>query len=132
MAGSARWQAVQGTAGSDERENDMAYDVVAERIDTASSAVTEVLGEVLDASLVRGGAALDALRGSRVGPPVAIRRWPWALAAAVVGAAAGAGVAYVVGRVVGRDAPDAQEPEDVQAVVDRAPETASPETASPA
>lgn len=114
-----------GTTGDDERENDMAYDV-ARAVDAAG----EVLGEVVDASLVRGGAALDALRGGPVGPPVAVRRWPWAVAAAVVGAAAGAGVAYlvgrVVGRVVGRDAPDAQEPEDVQAVVDRAPDAPSP------
>lgn len=103
----------------------MAYDM-ARRVEDAGSEVAQVLGEVVDASLVRGGAALDALRGGRVGPPVAVRRWPWAVAAAVVGAAAGAAVAYVVGRVVGQDAPDAQEPEDVQAVVDRAPETASP------
>lgn len=95
----------------------MTYDV-ARAVDAAG----EVLGEVVDASLVRGGAALDALRGSRVGPPVAVRRWPWALGAAVLGAAAGAGVAYVLQRVVGQDAPGAQDPEDVQAVVDRAPE----------
>ena len=99
----------------------MTYDV-ARRVEDA----TELLGEVVDASLVRGGAALDALRGGPVGPPVAVRRWPWAVAAAVLGAAAGAGVAHLVGRIVGQDAPDAQEPEELQAVVDRAPETASP------
>ena len=99
----------------------MAYDV-ARVVDAAG----EAIGDVVDASLVRGGAALDALRGGPVGPPVAVRRWPWALAAAVVGAAAGAGVAYVVGRVVGQDAPGAQDPEDVEAVVDRAPDTAAP------
>lgn len=95
----------------------MTYDV-ARRVED----VTEVLGDVVDASVVRGSAALDALRGGRVGPPVAVRRWPWAVGAAVLGAAAGAGVAYVLQRVVGQDAPDAQDPEDVQAVVDRAPE----------
>lgn len=81
--------------------------------------VGRAVGEVLDASLVRGGAALDALRGGPVGPPVGVRRWPWALAAAALGAAAGAAVALFVGRVLGQDAPGAQDPEDVQAVVDR-------------
>jgi hypothetical protein len=82
-------------------------------------AVTERAGEVLGASAVRGGAAWDALRGGPVGPPVGVRRWPWAVGAALAGAAAGAAVAYLVTRIVGQDAPDAQEPEDLQAVVDR-------------
>ena len=47
------------------------------------------------------------------------RRWPWALAATVAGAAAGAAVAYAVRRVEGQDRPDAVEPEQLQAVVDR-------------
>ena len=50
---------------------------------------------------------------------VALRRWPWALAAAVLGAAAGAGVALLARRLLGSEAPDAQEPEQVRAVVDR-------------
>jgi hypothetical protein len=76
--------------------------------------------ELLDLSLVRGEAALDALRGGPVKPPVGVRRWPWAVTAAVVGAAAGAAVAMLAGRLLGQDAPGAQDPEDVQAVVDRA------------
>jgi hypothetical protein len=47
------------------------------------------------------------------------RRWPWALAATVAGAAAGAAVAYAVRRVQGQDRPGAVEPEQLQAVVDR-------------
>lgn len=83
--------------------------------------------EVLEAGLQRGDAALTALRGQRVGPPMAVRRWPWAVGAAVLGAAAGAAVALLVGRlVVGRDAPDAQDPSDLQAVVDRDVPEASP------
>jgi hypothetical protein len=74
----------------------------------------------LETGAVRGDAALTALRGGRVGPPVAVPRWPWAVGAAVLGAAAGAGVALLVGRLlVGRDAPDAQDPADLEAVVDR-------------
>lgn len=46
------------------------------------------------------------------------RRWPWAIGAAVAGAAAGAGAALAVRRVLGQDAPDAQEPEQLLAVVD--------------
>ena len=76
------------------------------------------LTALLDEALVRGGAAWDALRGERVGPPVAHRRWPAALAAAAAGAAAGVAVAMVLRRLHG-DAPDAQEPEELQAVVDR-------------
>ena len=81
--------------------------------------VVLTLTDVLDTSSVRGRAAWDALRGDRVGPPVAVRRWPWAVGAAVLGAAAGAAAALLVGRLVGSDAPDAQEPEDLEAVVDR-------------
>jgi hypothetical protein len=58
------------------------------------------------------------LRG-RAEPPV--RRWPWAVLAAVVGAAAGSAAALVVRSLEGEDAPDAQEPDQVQAVVDRPP-----------
>lgn len=80
--------------------------------------VVERVGEALDTSLSRGGAALLALRGAPVGPPLSHRRWPWAVGAALLGALAGAAVAMVVSRVVPSDAPDAQEPEDVEAVVD--------------
>lgn len=60
--------------------------------------------------------ALPALPPVRVGPVP--RRWPWAAGAAVLGAAAGAGLVAVLRRVVGEDAPDAQEPDDLQAVID--------------
>ena len=50
-------------------------------------------------------------------PPV--RRWPWAVLAAVVGAAAGSAAALVVRSLEGTDAPDALEPDELQAVVDR-------------
>ena len=88
--------------------------------------VVLTLSEVLDTSKVRGGAAWDALRGDRVGPPVAVRRWPWALGAALLGAAAGAAAALLVGRLLVSDAPDAQEPEDLEAVVDRQVDLPSP------
>lgn len=48
-----------------------------------------------------------------------VRRWPWALGAAVLGAAAGGAVAAVVRRVGGADSPDAQEASELRAVVDR-------------
>jgi len=88
--------------------------------------VVERVGDALDTSLIRGGAALLALRGGPVGPPPGRRRWPWALGAALLGAAAGAVAAVVVSRVVPSDAPDAQDPEDVEAVVDlKRPATAT-------
>jgi hypothetical protein len=47
-----------------------------------------------------------------------VRRWPWAVAATVAGAVAGAAVAVMLRR--GRlGAVDVQEPDEVQAVVDR-------------
>ena len=46
------------------------------------------------------------------------RRWPWAVAAVLAGAAAGAAVAYAAPRVQGQDGPGAVEPEQLQAVVD--------------
>ncbi len=68
---------------------------------------------------VRAGAAWDAVRGARVGPPTAVRRWPWALGAAVLGALAAGGLSLLVHRLAGEDAPGAVEPDDLQAVVDR-------------
>jgi hypothetical protein len=53
----------------------------------------------------------------RADPPT--RRWPWALLAAVVGAAAGSAAALAVRFVEGEDAPDALHPDELQAVVDR-------------
>lgn len=74
---------------------------------------------VLAEAAVRGGAAWDALRGERVGPPVAVARWPWAVAAAAGGAVAGAVVALAVRRLGRPDAPGAQDPADLKAVIDR-------------
>ncbi len=76
------------------------------------------VGEFLEEPAVRGGAALDALRGVPVGPPAAVRRWPWAVVAALGGAAAGAAVALLVHRVQRPDPPGAQEPHELRAVVD--------------
>jgi hypothetical protein len=56
------------------------------------------------------------------------RRWPWALAATVAGAAAGTAVAYAVRRVVFHDRPGAVEPEQLRAVVDRPDEEDPPRT----
>jgi hypothetical protein len=76
------------------------------------------LTALMDEARIRGGAAWDALRGERVGPPVGRRRWPVGLAAALAGAAAGVAVAVALRRVRSGDAPDAQEPEELVAVVD--------------
>ena len=64
----------------------------------------------------RARTAVARLRG-RDAPPA--RRWPWAVLAAVLGAAAGSAAAVLVRSLQGTDAPDAQEPDEVQAVVDR-------------
>ena len=77
------------------------------------------LAALAGTAAVRSGAAVEALRGGPVRAPVGVRRWPWAVVAAVAGAAAGAGTALLLQRVLGTDAPDAQEPEDLEAVVDR-------------
>ena len=81
--------------------------------------LTAEVAAALDEARNRGGAAWDALRGERVGPPVARRRWPVGLAAAVAGAAAGVAVAIALRRLRAGDPPDAQEPEELLAVVDR-------------
>ena len=114
------------------RVPDLPIDVAAV-LDEARERGEAVLGEVrpvledvldrgeaaLDVARVRGGAAWDALRGERVGPPVAVPRWPVAVVAALAGAAAAAGVVLLLQRLRTQDAPDAQEPEELQAVVDR-------------
>jgi hypothetical protein len=100
----------------------MSYEVaraVGGTVSAVGGTVGDAVGDVLETGLVRGAAAWDAVAGHRVGPPVAVRRWPWAVLAAVLGAAAGAAAALLIGRLLGSDAPDAQEPEDVEAVVDR-------------
>jgi hypothetical protein len=63
-----------------------------------------------------GARAAARLRGRR--SPTG-RRWPWAVLAAVLGAAAGSAAAVVVRSLEGTDAPDALEPDELQAVVDR-------------
>ena len=92
---------------------------LAARAAESAGPVVVTLSDALGTSRVRGAAAWDALRGGPVGPPIAVRRWPWAVGAAVLGAAAGAVVALLVGRLQGQDAPGAQDPEDLEAVVDR-------------
>jgi len=77
-------------------------------------AAAPVLGEARE----RGSAAWVALRGDAVVPPVASRRWPWALGAAVAGALAGAVVAKLMATVSPADVPGAQEPHELRAVVD--------------
>jgi hypothetical protein len=75
---------------------------------------------VLDEARLRTGAAWDALRGGPVEAPIGHRRWPVALVAALAGAAGGAAVALVLRRLRTTDAPDAVDPEQLEAVVDRA------------
>ncbi len=79
----------------------------------------EAARDSLGTTRERGGAAWDVLRGAPAEAPPLARRWPWALGAAVLGAAVGGVVAAVLRRVGGEDAPGAQDPEEVVAVVDR-------------
>jgi len=99
------------------------------------SAAVGTMSGVYDESLVRGSAALGALRGQRVGPPLAVRRWPWAVSALLAGAAAGAAVALLMRKVSPPDAPDAQEPHELKAVVDQpvgtAPDPTAPDPTAP-
>ena len=96
-----------------------------------STSIVANAGVLLAQSGTRASAAYDALRGGPVGPPPAVRRWPWAALAAVLGALAGAAVVLVARRVVGADAPGSQEPEQLRAVVDRGP-AAQPADRGPA
>lgn len=77
-------------------------------------ATAETVSGLVDEPAVRGMAALQALRGAQ--PPR--RRWTWAVGAALAGATAGAAVAVLVRRLGGGDAPGAQEPHELRAVVD--------------
>ena len=81
----------------------------------------EVLDGVVEQAREHSPAAVALVSGRR--PP---RRWPWAVVAAVAGAAAGAGVALALQRVVGRDAPGALEPDQLVAVVDGEPSGGGP------
>ena len=91
--------------------------LVAAAAPLVGSAVETVTGVLEDAG-TRGGAAWAALR-SEEAAPATTRRWPWALGAALAGAAGGAAMALLAGRLRTEDAPDALEPDQVQAVVDR-------------
>lgn len=75
----------------------------------------EVLEGVLEDAFERGADAWGALRGRHS------RRWPWAVGSALVGAAAAVAVTVVTRRLSTQDAPGAQEPEQVEAVVDLGP-----------
>jgi len=79
-----------------------------------AAALVQQWAGVLDGVVEDGRDRAAALLAAQ--PPA--RRWPWAVGAAVLGAAAGAAVAVAVRRVVGQDAPDAQDPEQLRAVVD--------------
>ena len=88
------------------------------------SPYVETVSGVLEDAGHRGSAAWAALRDP-AGDVLPTRRWPWAFGAAVAGAAAGAVVALAIGRVRTADVPGAQDPEELQAVVDR-PEGTTP------
>lgn len=79
----------------------------------------EVLEGVLEDAFERGAQAWDALRGRRR------RRWPWALTSALAGAAAAVAVTVAARRLSTQDAPGAQEPDQVEAVVDPGPVAAT-------
>ncbi len=81
-----------------------------------SAAATQAAGsaeQAWDLSRHRGTAAWSALRGEPV--TLSSRRWPWAIVAALGGAAAGAGVAYGMRSRAGSATAD----EEVVAVIDR-------------
>lgn len=86
----------------------------------------DTLSDALEDAGQRGSAAWGALRGDELAVPAPVRRWPWAVGAAVAGAAAGAFVASVLRRMGGSDADGAVDPAEVQAVVDRQERTAPP------
>ncbi len=97
---------------------------------TAAAPLVEQAVETLTVALEdagqRGGAAWAALTQVVEPEPVEVRRWPWALGAAVAGAAAGTAVAFAMEQVRPPDAPGALDPAEVQAVVDRPEVSAAP------
>lgn len=75
----------------------------------------------------RAAGAAAVLTGGGAGTPVAARRWPWALVAAVAGAAVGAALALALRRLSGPRASGEQQPQELEAVVDlRDPEQSAP------
>ena len=114
---------MSGWAGDQRRRSGVEETTARRRTEPAAlvaSAVETVTGVLEDAG-TRGGAAWTALRSPA--PEVVVRRWPWAVGAAVAGAAAGAVVALAFGRE--RDS-DGLDPEEVKAVVDRPAGAAEP------
>ncbi|MBC7372906.1 MAG: hypothetical protein H7323_02820 [Frankiales bacterium] len=100
---------------------DRVFEGAGELAETAGplvGAAAETVSGVLEEARERGGAAWDVLRGERVGPPLAVRRWPWALGAAVAGAVAGAVAVKLLRTIAPADAPGAQAPHELRAVVD--------------
>ena len=92
------------------------YGVVRERVAaTDAPALVKQVGEVLEGVVEDSRDRAMSVLGRQ--PPTR-SRWRWAATAAVAGAAAGAAVAFAVKRLVGQDAPGAQEPDQLQAVVD--------------
>jgi hypothetical protein len=67
----------------------------------------------------RGGTAARTIVRRRPGTGGPARRWPWAVAAVVAGGLAGGAVALVLRRRGGAAPEDVQEPDEVEAVVDR-------------
>ncbi len=80
-------------------------------------ALERALEGVLEEALDRGTEVWDAVRGYRRPQ----RRWTWAVGSAAAGAAVAVAVTVLVRRLRTQDAPGAQEPEQVRAVVDPAP-----------
>jgi hypothetical protein len=128
--GSAVGQAVDAAVEGAGTARTVAERIGGAALGAAGGLVSTVHG-IVEEPTVRGGAALDALRGVPVGPPAARRRWPWAVGAALTGAAAGAVVAALVRRLSTTDAPGAQEPHELRAVVDVAGDPATPAAAGP-
>ncbi len=92
------------------------YDALRSRLATTDAGdVVRHWGEVVEGVVEEGRERAAAALATPTRPS---RRWPWAVTAAVAGAVAGAAVALAVRRVVGEDAPGAQEPEQLRAVVD--------------
>lgn len=115
VAGTAR--EVVGERGKQAAEGlAAAYEAVRERADNLPVGV--VLEGVLEDARERGYDVWEAVGGSR---PKRRSRYPWAPRAAVVGGILGVVAAVAVRALRKGDAPGAQEPEQVRAVVDPAP-----------
>jgi hypothetical protein len=115
VAGSAR--EVVGVRGKQAAEGlAAAYEAVRDRADNLP--VPLLLEGVLEDARDRGYDVWEAVGGSR---PKRASRYPWARGGAVAGALLGITAAMAVRRLLRGDAPGAQDPDQVQAVVDPAP-----------